>query len=332
MAVRWIADLQMEEMLKSYGVSFRVEKCNISNTLIKAGQRNNARLDVTAPVDETVATEYALAMEAGKPFPYLVMQRLREGLFPLSANHRLAAMELLGETEYTAYVVTGDVTPMVIDDIIRTANRMHGRRQSTEEALKHAAAQRAAYNISIAVAAQKFGITEQQLSRYEKSEKIATRLRLLAVSGVEKLNSSALLALGKMEKTQSVLREAAKIAVKYALNAGEIDAMAKKVGEAKDDERSKLEAIGRYDGSTGSKKAEAVGEKKQRPLRTQFVGGLHNLLKLLRNRNATDWKHIQVTTVTDRTELSAETTELVELLNQLLEGKSAPRKAATGKA
>ncbi len=315
--VKWIKDPQLEAFLKERGVKFTIKSVSLKDTLVNEGLKNNARLE--KPLDDDTVTDYGMAMEQGKPFPMPAVHHRRNGYFPLSGNHRVAAADLVGDRTYDAYQIDTD-DALVLDDIIRVANRWHGRRQSREEALRHAHSQMTQFSLTAGQAAEKFGIPEKSLQRFIRADKIAVKLQLLGVTQAARFASGPLLKLGQLEHSDTVLRESAKVSLKYDLGAGEIDKLVEEVKDAPNEESKKLAAIGRFASKIDAKRRAGGDERKQRPLKTRFTSSLRALLKLLRKTNPTTWGQVQVTGAADQAELKEEADELIAYLKQLMGG------------
>lgn len=333
MAVEWTRDPQAETLLKELGVKYRIVKgVKLSKVMVQESLKNNARLD--APLDDDTVTDYAIRMkQPDARFPMPIMHERREGEYVLSGNHRVGAAELADEATIDIYQVYDCDDAMVLDDIVRTANRLHGKRQDREEALRHAYAQMQRFSLSAPEVSLKFGVDEKALQRFVRADKIRVQLQLAGVSAAKDFSPTVLLSLGRLSENTTVLREAAKATGRLGLNLSECDDFVHEIKHAPKQESEQLAAIGRYTAAHEARVRERRQEAKKLPLKRSFTTKMRSLLKFLRKRNAASWPQMQVTGLAEQQELTHETAELQAYLAQLLGGprvpKSNSRKAAS---
>lgn len=333
MAVEWTRDSQAETLLKEKGVKYRIVKgVKLGKVLIKESLKNNARLD--APLDDDVVTDYAVRMQQPDArFPMPIMHERREGEYVLSGNHRVGAAELAEVPTIDIYQVYDCDDDLLLDDIVRTANRLHGKRQDREEALRHAYSQMQRFSLSAPDVALKFGIDEKALQRFVRADKIRVNLQLAGVGSAKDFSSTVLLSLGRLSDNTTVLREAAKAVGRLGLTVTECDDFVQEIRHAPKQESDQLATIGRFAATHEAKVRERRLEARKMPLKQSFTTKMRSLLKFMRKRNATGWPQLQVTGLAEQQELTHETAELQAYLSQLLGGprvpKNASRKAAS---
>lgn len=136
MKISWKPDQDGEALMKECALTWKIEKVSVQAVDREGSLANNARLD--APLNDDVVIDYAQGMTNGSVFPRVVLHRQKKGFRVLSGNHRTEAAKFAGVTELEAYVVTGD-DPIAINAFVRLANRTHGLRISTADAVRHAA-------------------------------------------------------------------------------------------------------------------------------------------------------------------------------------------------
>lgn len=326
MSVTWVRDPQAETLLKEKGVKFKVVAgIKLSHVLVDESLKNNARLD--APLDDDTVVDYSLGMQ--KPdakYPLPIFHIRKNGNFVLSGNHRVAAAGLVGETTIDAYVVECD-DALILDDIVRTANRLHGKRQDANEALRHAYSQMQQFSISAQEAADKFGVSKKRLEGYVRSDKIRVKLQLAGVQAAANFTPAVLLSLGRLNN-DTVLREAAKLTHRRSLKLKEVDALVEEIRHAPAEESQQLATVGKQDQKLMIAKREAANEAKQRPLKASFTSKLRSLRSFLKRHNAKDLSKLQVTGVAEKQEVTADIAELQAYLAQLLGGPRVPRAAS----
>lgn len=326
MSVKWTRDPQAEALLKEKGVKYRVVPgIKLSTIQIQESLRNNARLD--APIDDDVVEDFAFKMaQPNAEFPMPILHDRRGGYFVLSGNHRIGACEHVEEKTVDAYLVDCD-DAMTIDDIIRTANRLHGKRQDRQEALRHAYAQVQAFNLSIGDAAAKFQVPEQRLKNYIRADKLRVKLQLDGVTAARDFTPGVLLSLGRLSDNDVVFRETAKAVGRMNLKQKEVDAFVDEVRHAPKEQSEQLATIGRHSQRLQQAHKEAASEAKKRPIKTQFTSKLRALLRYMRKKNPTDLAQLQITGLAEKQEVTHDIAELQAYLGQTLGGPRVPRNA-----
>src|SRR5712672_378946 len=105
--MKWSSDPFAEQSMKDFGASWEIEKVDVSSIDENASKQNNARVS-TAPIQDELVEDYALAMERGDVFPLIVLFKKGKGYIILGGNHRFQALRLLNESSIDAYIVKSD--------------------------------------------------------------------------------------------------------------------------------------------------------------------------------------------------------------------------------
>lgn len=203
-------------MLRERGIEFSLQRISLDQVDRETSKHNQARF---LPLHEDVVMTYGAAMEAGDIFPPIVLNGTGRKLVVLDGNHRVAAADLVGYKETTAFVAT-KITPAAAELFTFEANARHGLPSTIEERLAQGV-----YLVSIGNRAKEvaraLSVPEDKLYRA-----IATKRggeRLVKVGVKPDLFSDHLKRRLDSVTSNVVLRPVADIAIKAKLGADEIN-------------------------------------------------------------------------------------------------------------
>jgi len=123
-------DTRTETFLTQMGVDVQyTNKATIAG-LVKDWRTTN--LSRPVPLREEAVYEYAALMEGGSPAPAPILHATKKGDEVLDGMQRIAAIELLGATSFSAYMVTCDSDDMLAAISLLANTRLQGRAESPE--------------------------------------------------------------------------------------------------------------------------------------------------------------------------------------------------------
>jgi hypothetical protein len=341
MKLRWTDDPQAESQLAALGLSWTRLTVHIGEIAIKESLQNNARLD--KPLCEDTAFEYACAMEAGAKFPAVVLRPNGSKLYRvLSGNHRVAGVEVLVEggsldrdsaVFENAYIISSD-DPMILELVVRSANRWQGRRQNSAEAFEHARWMMKKYNMDIAELSKHFFLSVKALRDRFRADDIRANLKASNVS-TSRLTDSQITKIGQLGFNQRLEQRAACVAEEYGLKTNEVrDLVDKARRAAQDGEQAGVAAIKEMESTYRAAKVKAPEgtAAARRPIRARFMThlvGFHNFLRCgNRGQEFPNLDGLQVAGKHDRHEVHEIWKQLKRKMDTLLhDSQSQDRKA-----
>lgn len=169
-----------EAWLDSYGATNReLRTIPLDRIDVPNSHRNQARL-TGQPVNEEVATNYALALERGDQFPPIIVTPTRDGYLVIDGNHRVAAYTLANKDEIEAYVLTNLTKPQQLL-LTFDANTRHGLQTSVADRLQQALTL-VANGVSVRNAATSLNVPETRVATLVNAQEAE---RQLATAGVD---------------------------------------------------------------------------------------------------------------------------------------------------
>lgn len=262
--MKWSKDEIAERKLEEFGLVPAVMTVAIKDIDLEESIQNNAR--ISDPLLHGVVEEYGLAMKRGDQFPRIVLlARKGKGHLIISGNHRTHGAAEAFAKEVEAYVIECS-DPMIIDLLPRCLNRVHGVRQTKEEALTHAIYSINKYGKDPDQAAEMFGLKPDWLKDELRAMKISLSLEEKGIQA-SKLPKTTILKLGALSNNSNVLEGAAKVAVNARMPTGDVVAMVDAIRKQKT-ELSQIAAIADYEKATENP---GKAPKHKRSVRTKFL-------------------------------------------------------------
>ncbi len=314
--LKWRDDTDAESMLNDMGIEFRLRDYNMADIDLEEGKINNARM--SDPLNDSLVEEFALAMERGNTFPRpLVLARKAHKALPLSGNHRMASADMLGAKIISCYEITSDDRALV-DLLPRALNRLHGARQSKEEAIQHAMYAIQEYGYTVKQAAQLFCLRDKTISDEIRFCKQRDFLESKSIPA-RKLQKTAVAKIGMLSGNENVMVAAARLAVGQQVET--VSSMVDKIRAAKT-EATQMAVVADYESRL------AIPEpavKQERQLKAKFLSGLTTLENLVEGR--TSLAQVQITKEADIVTTEERLLKLAAQLTQLATGKRQAGKA-----
>lgn len=259
------------------GVSFEVERIKIDE--IDREESLNRQVRLGKKLNDDIVTSYAIAMESPDAvWPYCIVNRHKKQIFLWSGNHRIAAADLIGETEVDAYVV--NVTDPRLQDIIpRLVNAMESPiGQKREESLVHAQWMIENHGMEPKDAAQLLGLRYEWIIQHMRGESIGNIVREEGVDS-SVFPKSLLMRMAPLVNNRVVLRETAKFLKKHKVKGDEANRL------VDDIKRTSTEAEASREIARWQKVFDDRLAKKPLPFKTKnrnrFLGILTGLHKFL---------------------------------------------------
>lgn len=112
---------EIEARLNRHGIDWTL----VADYQLDQIDRTKSTAEAVRDIDPDTVAQYVADLEAGDPFPPLVVRKVRTRGVLIGGGHRLAALDQLGRTTHPAYVVSckpDQAVLLALDD-----NRTHGR-------------------------------------------------------------------------------------------------------------------------------------------------------------------------------------------------------------
>lgn len=162
-------DSRTENFLTQLGVAFTYSNdVKYSSLLLGWGERNLAR---PIPKREDAIVEYATLMDSGSPAPAPILCKTENGFDVLDGVQRIAAAELAGYSQISAYIIECDSQNLIASIKVLANARLQGRAEPAEWTRKRA----------VEVLVVERGMTAQEVAklggwRLQDIERIANNL------------------------------------------------------------------------------------------------------------------------------------------------------------
>ncbi len=284
-------DFPAEAKMEQFGAKFRVQVVKLSDIDWTESKTNGARLN--DPLNEDLVLEYSLAMERGDVFPMPVLLLVGRLYVILSGNHRLAAVKLIGISDVQCYVIeTSDSG--IIEILPRVLNRLHGKRQSKDEAMLHAVYAVDQFGWEPRRAAEMFGLQRDAVSSFIRLrstraalEKSGVRTGALKDSHVRDLSAI---------KNENVQAAAARIATNTAMTTQVLGEFVQGI-KTQRTEATQMAVVADWEKKTQPMTIALPVVKVPKAMRSKFVGCLTTIEKYI--ENVTQLSQLQITEKTE---------------------------------
>jgi hypothetical protein len=239
---KWARDEAAESKMKQMGVKWEVQTIHVSDVNLELSLHNNARFWGT--LDPEMVLEYGVAMERGDAFPMIIVEKKGKQYLILSGNHRFGAIREVGLTEIEAYVVEGGDKAVIEDMLPRVLNRLHGARQSRQDAITNALYFVDRYGYDCTKAAEAFGLPPHAVI---DTQRVRQTRELLATKKVntERLKDTHIKMLAPI-KNENVLISAARVVSDAKMTGPEAQDLSKEI-RAQKTEAAQMAVIAEYE-------------------------------------------------------------------------------------
>lgn len=240
-------DPKTENYLTSSQYSWERVMVPFAEIDMKASKENPARL--TRHINEEVVFEYALAMEAGVPFPAIVLLRLDPGArfkyIVATGMHRISAAQEVKIDKFDAYIVT-EPDQYRRDVLVRQLNMLEGQNMTLRDKLAQVLQLHDMYPAkSLNMLAQEWHLKPSTVHNAAKEQRAGARARKFNYDFVKaKVHQKVVMALDGIH-SDKVFERACQFVIQNAPSSSEVDSM---VGEIKKirDEQAAIDIVGQY--------------------------------------------------------------------------------------
>jgi ParB-like chromosome segregation protein Spo0J len=219
------------EVLEKFKVQYEFMLVETSEIGKVSASQHQVRSKFT---EESQVEDYATAMRNGALFPAIVLAKNGQRFERIDCNHRLAALELIGEPLVWAAVFTS--TPIVKHALRVQLNLGHGLFLTRTDRAMHAIYSIENDGLTVAAAAENAGLSAQYVR--DELNKYRARKRMdevgLSPKEVNSLNITQQLKLATL-RSDPVIRDAAKLVLDADLTADQCTVLVHNLNELRSD-------------------------------------------------------------------------------------------------
>jgi hypothetical protein len=288
MGVKWVPDtIQEQVMHKRFGLEYRwgavVQMAQID---LEKSKLNNVRPSQAHGFDEEQVLRLSVLMEDNADFYAVVLwQPSRSDKFQVVHGvHRVAAAELVGETEIMAYIITGPDKPglaQLVDFYARAANTYALSKQPDAEDAWLLAKWFMKHGKSAREAAKLVGLSEKTVQVFSRRDRVETEMREDGYD-TRHLTPTHLTALSAI-KMMPVRKKMADFIIKAGISGNNMYEYTKKV-QSKQSQAEQLEVIDKLASAFKKIKRPAASAMLEVRVRTQFQNAIMRVVNLMNTK------------------------------------------------